>query len=79
MDSGKIKRSAVEAIMIAIGGIIAYMLKGRIPISGYIEAIIGLIIVFAGAYIDHEYAGPLVEGFGIVLTVDGLSASLPTA
>ncbi|MEM4067798.1 MAG: hypothetical protein QXV17_13160 [Candidatus Micrarchaeaceae archaeon] len=78
MDSGKIKKSAIEAIMIAIGGIIAYMLKGRIPISGYIEAIIGLIIVFAGAYIDHEYVDPFIEGFGIVLTVDGLSASLPS-
>ncbi|MEM3845939.1 MAG: hypothetical protein QXU98_09580 [Candidatus Parvarchaeota archaeon] len=78
MDSSRVKKSAVEAIMIAIGGIIAYMLKGKIPVSGYIEAIIGLIIVFAGAYIDHEYAGPLVEGFGIVLTVDGLSASLPS-
>ncbi|MEM3845641.1 MAG: hypothetical protein QXU98_08070 [Candidatus Parvarchaeota archaeon] len=78
MDSSRVKKSAIEAIMIAIGGAIAFMLKGRIPISGHIEAIIGLIIVFAGAYVDHEYAGPFIEGFGIVLTVDGLSASLPS-
>ncbi|MEM0143020.1 MAG: hypothetical protein QXL94_03600 [Candidatus Parvarchaeum sp.] len=78
MDSGKIKKSAVEAIMIAIGGAIAFMLKGRIPVNGYIEAILGLIILFAGAYIDHEYIKPFIEGIGIVLTVDGLSASLPS-
>ena len=78
MDSQKIKKSAIEGAIIVIGGAVAFMLKGHIPISGYVEAAVGFAVVFVGAYVDHMVVGPFMEGFGIVLAVDGLSASLPS-
>ena len=77
MDQSKMKKSVIEALLIVVGGAVAFMLKGKISVSGYIEAAVGFAIVFAGAYIDH-IAGAAIEGFGIVLAVDGLSASLPS-
>ena len=77
MDSTKIKKSVIEGAILVIGGALAFMLKGKIPVTGYIEAAVGFAIVFVGAYVDGEYAGSFLEGFAIVLAVDGLSASLP--
>lgn len=78
MDIAKIKKDVIEGAILVIGGALAFMLKGKIPVSGYVEAAVGFAIVFVGAFIDHEMAGPLIEGFGLVLAVDGLSASLPS-
>ena len=78
MDSTKIKKSVIEGAILVIGGALAFMLKGKIPVTGYIEAAVGFAIVFAGAFIDGAFAGSFLEGFGIVLAVDGLSASLPS-
>ena len=61
-----------------IGGALAFMLKGKIPVSGYIEAAVGFAVVFVGAYVDGAFIGTFLEGFGIVLAVDGLSVSLPS-
>lgn len=81
MDKSKIKKSAVEAVMIVVGGALAFMVKPLMPsqiTSGMVEALVGVVIVFVGAYIDHEFVGPLIIGFGVGFAVDGLSASLPT-
>ena len=78
MDSSKIKKDVIEGAILVIGGALAFMLKGKIPVSGYIEAVVGFVIVFVGAYIDGAFVGSFLEGFGIVLAVDGLSASLPS-
>ena len=77
MDNAKLKKSVIEGAIIVIGGAIAFMLKSKIPVSGYIEAVVGFGIVFVGAFMD-SLIGRALEGFGLVLAVDGLSASLPS-
>ncbi len=70
------KKELEEAIALGLGAIAGYYAGGFIPLKGLYKAIIGFLLVFAGAYISNTDAKLFVMGLGAVVMVQGLTVEL---
>ena len=66
------KRDILYVVLIAFGSVLG-VIFGRKYLTGYIAVAIGFILIFAGAYINHEWASPLLYGIGAVVIADPLA------
>ncbi len=72
------ERDAItEAVSFAVGAGVGILAAKKLPaMNAWMEALVGAIIVIAGAYVDHDMAGPAIEGFGAVMLIAGLTPEI---
>ncbi len=65
-------KDIIYVVLIAVGSVLAEIF-GKKYVSGYIAIAVGLVLVFAGAYVNHEYITPLLYGLGAVMMAEPLA------
>jgi hypothetical protein len=66
-------KDIVYVVLIAIGSVLAEVF-GKKYMSGYIAIAVGFVMIFAGAYLNHEYITPILYGVGAVMVAEPLAA-----